>query len=79
VYKFARKYFHLPTNHTVIIDDAIAFVKRSRLKSIPDTYDYIVHDVFTGGVEPVELFTLEFMEGLRSLLRDDGAIAIVRI
>jgi len=79
VYKFARKHFHFPTNHTAVIDDAVAFVERSRLKSIPDTYDYIVHDVFTGGVEPLELFTLEFMEGLRSLLKDDGAIAIVRI
>jgi spermidine synthase len=48
------------------------------MKPGPTKYDYIVHDVFTGGVEPVELFTLEFMEGLGSLLKDDGVIAIVR-
>jgi spermidine synthase len=41
-------------------------------------YDYIVHDVFTGGVEPADLFTVEFIKGLGSLLKDDGAIAIVR-
>ncbi|KOS22691.1 hypothetical protein ESCO_003816 [Escovopsis weberi] len=40
------------------------------------TFDYIVHDVFTGGAEPVDLFTLEFLQNLHNLLSDDGAIAI---
>lgn len=42
-------------------------------------YDYIVHDVFTGGAEPLELFTLEFLRDLKSLLKEDGVIAIVRV
>jgi hypothetical protein len=33
--------------------------------------------VFTGGAEPVDLFTLEFLQGLGDLLKPDGVIAIV--
>lgn len=76
VYKFALQHFHFPTNHTAVIDDAVSFVETARHDS--KKYDYIIHDVFTGGVEPVELFTLEFMQGLDALLEDDGVIAIVR-
>jgi hypothetical protein len=39
-------------------------------------YDYIIHDVFTGGAEPVDLFTLEFLSGLHQMLKPDGVIAI---
>lgn len=53
------------------------FVKKATSKPTHPKYDYIVHDVFTGGAEPIELFTVEFLEGLKSLLKDDGAIAIV--
>ena len=76
VHKFAGEYFHLPPNHIAEIEDATTFVERSR-KSNPAQYDYIVHDVFTGGTEPVELFTLEFIRGLHALLKPDGVIAIV--
>ena len=41
------------------------------------TYDYIIHDVFTGGAEPLDLFTVEFLTDLASLLDPDrGVIAI---
>lgn len=40
-------------------------------------YDYIVHDVFTGGAEPAALFTLEFLGGLEKLLAANGVIAVV--
>ncbi|RAL06073.1 spermidine synthase [Aspergillus ibericus CBS 121593] len=72
VHKFATEYFHLPSNHIAVIEDATTFVKRTP----PAQYDYIVHDVFTGGAEPLELFTLEFLENLGALLKDDGVIAI---
>ena len=42
-----------------------------------DRYDFIIHDVFTGGVEPMELFTASFLTGLGNLLTVDGTIAIV--
>jgi spermidine synthase len=70
------KWFELPTNHTAVISDAVPWVA-DMAKARPETYDYIVHDVFTGGVEPTALFTLEFLEGLYKLLKEDGSIAIV--
>ncbi|KAL4821187.1 S-adenosyl-L-methionine-dependent methyltransferase [Aspergillus spinulosporus] len=76
VHKYALQYFDLPENHTPVIEDARAFVQRSRNAPQLKQYDYIVHDVFTGGAEPVELFTYEFISGLHALLKDDGVIAI---
>ncbi|KAF5019444.1 hypothetical protein F66182_8552 [Fusarium sp. NRRL 66182] len=74
VHEFAEKYFGLRENNPAAIADAVSYtadlVKQSK------TYDYIVHDVFTGGAEPVDLFTLEFLQGLGDLLKPDGVIAI---
>ncbi|KAJ5908136.1 hypothetical protein N7495_000818 [Penicillium taxi] len=75
VYKFATEYFNLPSNHISAIEDATKFVKKAQ-KNPSSQYDYIVHDVFTGGAEPAELFTWEFLTDLRDLLKDDGVIAI---
>lgn len=79
MYNYANTYFQLPPNHTIVIEDAVAFVDRK--SHIPmsrrQTYDFIVHDVFTGGAEPVDLFTYEFLTGLYNLLKWDGIIAIV--
>ena len=78
VYKFARKYFNLPEKHMPIIGDAVHLVADAQARNIATRYDYIIHDVFTGGAEPVELFTYEFLSGLNFLLKDDGMVAIVR-
>ncbi|KAJ5381632.1 uncharacterized protein N7496_004060 [Penicillium cataractarum] len=75
VHKYATQYFNLPSNHIAAIEDATQFVKRAKKSSSPQ-YDYIIHDVFTGGAEPAELFTYEFLTDLSSLLKDDGVIAI---
>ncbi|EXJ79747.1 hypothetical protein A1O3_08030 [Capronia epimyces CBS 606.96] len=75
VHEFAVKYFALPHNHSYLIGDAVAAVRNANA-SEADSYDYIIHDVFTGGAEPVELFTTEFLAGLHMLLRPDGVIAI---
>ncbi|CAG8041677.1 unnamed protein product [Penicillium salamii] len=76
VHKFATQYFNLPSKHIPVIQDAVKFVKNAESSSKSPQYDYIVHDVFTGGAEPAELFTYEFLTGLHSLLKDDGVIAI---
>ncbi|RXG42111.1 hypothetical protein VDGE_10080 [Verticillium dahliae] len=75
VHEFASKYFQLPKNHTAVIDDAVSYTA-SLVNDAEAQYDYIVHDVFTGGAEPIPLFTLEFLQGLSSLLKPDGVIAI---
>lgn len=75
VHEFAVKYFGLQENSPPALTDAVAHTRK--LADEAKTYDYIVHDVFTGGAEPVELFTLEFLQGLNSLLKPDGVIAVV--
>jgi spermidine synthase len=75
VYDFASKYFDLPANHTAVISDAVPYASLS--VGLGKQFDYIIHDVFTGGAEPIDLFTFEFLNDLRSLLRPNGVIAIV--
>ena len=85
VYRFACEHFGLPLNHTAYLSDAEAWVDlmaeaTTEAPSIgqtpPRKYEYIMHDVFTGGAEPLALFTKEFLTKLRSLLRSNGVIAI---
>ncbi|KAF2023498.1 S-adenosyl-L-methionine-dependent methyltransferase [Setomelanomma holmii] len=75
VHHYATKYFDLSPNHTAVIDDAVSYVAR-KSASVRETFDYIIHDVFTGGAEPVSLFTTEFLTGLHELLKEDGVVAI---
>ncbi|KAF2196827.1 spermine/spermidine synthase family protein [Delitschia confertaspora ATCC 74209] len=75
VHHYATKYFGLSPNHTAVIDDAIYYVGE-KSKTTPASYNYIIHDVFTGGAEPEHLFTQEFLQGLRDLLTEDGVAAI---
>ena len=77
VHEFALKYFQLPSNHKGVIEDAVAYASRSANDADGKRYDYIVHDVFTGGAEPIALFTLEFLQDLNTLLKPEGVIAIV--
>lgn len=79
MHRFATQYFNLPSNHISVIEDAVQFVQKAESSSNPTQYDYIIHDVFTGGAEPAELFTYEFLSGLNSLLKEDGVIAIVSL
>ncbi|KAE8444237.1 hypothetical protein EG329_000737 [Mollisiaceae sp. DMI_Dod_QoI] len=76
VHKFATKYFALPKNHTPVIADAVSYA--SEMAQAGAQYDYVVHDVFTGGAEPVELFTLEFLQDLNTILKPGGVIAIIK-
>ncbi|WAO85725.1 Hypothetical protein NCS54_00297300 [Fusarium falciforme] len=74
VHEFAQKYFNMRQNNPPAIADAVSYT--ANLVNQSKSYDYIVHDVFTGGAEPVDLFTLEFLQGLGTLLKPDGVIAI---
>jgi hypothetical protein len=81
VVDFAHQYFALPEEGkglNTVVEDAVSFAERSAAGAGDGegTYDYIVHDVFTGGAEPVALFTLEFLSNLASLLKPNGVIAI---
>ncbi|KAI9757453.1 MAG: hypothetical protein M4579_003469 [Chaenotheca gracillima] len=76
VYQYAKDFFDLPPKHSVFLGDAVDFVHAIGQTTEFRQYDYIVHDVFTGGAEPAELFTVEFLTGLRDLLKSDGVVAI---
>lgn len=76
---FANRYFQLPSNHTAVVEDAVTYTDRLVSEQAPDAqgqFDYIMHDVFTGGAEPISLFTVEFLQNLHSLLKPSGVIAI---
>jgi len=75
VHHFAVKHFGLPRNHFGYIGDAVTVVETTKSEK-QEYYDYIIHDVFTGGAEPVDLFTLEFLSNLNSILKPEGVIAI---
>lgn len=75
MHEFASKYFQLPPNHTAVIQDAVSYTDALAAQT-PEAFDYIVHDVFTGGAEPIPLFTLEFLQNLHALLKPSGVIAI---
>jgi spermidine synthase len=77
VHEFAVKYFSLPPNHNAVIADAASYTSELANKTY-EKFDYIVHDVFTGGAEPVDLFTVEFISNLKTILNPGGVIAIVR-
>lgn len=75
VHEYATKYFNLPKNHKAVIEDAVSYA--AVIAKTDEKYDYIVNDVFTGGAEPVDLFTVEFLTDLNTILKPGGVIAIV--
>ncbi|KAK3722950.1 hypothetical protein LTR37_002095 [Vermiconidia calcicola] len=75
VHDYATKYFGLPANHTAVIRDAVSWVGETASEG-KDKYDYVVHDVFTGGAEPLALFTVTFLRNLRALLKPHGVVAL---
>ncbi|RMZ74996.1 hypothetical protein DV737_g5547, partial [Chaetothyriales sp. CBS 132003] len=76
VHRYAVEYFSLPHNHSIYLGDAVAAVKANVNKNQTKIFTHVIHDVFTGGAEPIQLFTLEFLSGLRDLMTDDGVVAI---
>lgn len=52
--------------------DAVTFVDNAQTK-----YDFIVHDVFSGGNVNPSLFTLDFIQKLKYLLKEDGVLTLV--
>ncbi|KFY11669.1 hypothetical protein V492_04338 [Pseudogymnoascus sp. VKM F-4246] len=75
VLEYAVKYFDLAPNHNAVIDDAVHYAAQVA-NDTTQRFDYIIHDVFTGGAEPIALFTDEFLRNLHRALKPDGVIAI---
>ncbi|KDE04110.1 hypothetical protein MVLG_05403 [Microbotryum lychnidis-dioicae p1A1 Lamole] len=74
VYQYARDYYGVKNMRgEIALEDAIGFLSR---KQVQETYDYIIHDVFTGGTVPPSLFTMEAWALVKSALTPDGLVAI---
>jgi spermidine synthase len=76
VHEFAVKYFDFPPEINAKLTDAVSYTTDLVAEGV-EKFDYIVHDVFTGGAEPIDLFTVEFISNLKSLLTPNGVVAIV--
>jgi spermidine synthase len=75
VHRFAEKYFGLPRLDRVVYRDGRAFIEKSA--TIGEKWDFIVHDVFTGGSVPPHLFTLEMWTLTKAVLASHGVLAVV--
>ena len=47
-------------------------------KTPSETFDIVVHDVFSGGGVPAHLFSVGFWENLVKIMKPDGVVAVVR-
>ncbi|KAI9145408.1 S-adenosyl-L-methionine-dependent methyltransferase [Paraphysoderma sedebokerense] len=73
VVNFARDYFGLDTvKGHVFVQDGRDFVETSQL----GVYDYVIHDVFTGGSLPKSLFSFEVLLRIRQILKRDGVLSV---
>ncbi|OAV96654.1 hypothetical protein, variant 1 [Puccinia triticina 1-1 BBBD Race 1] len=76
VYEYAQKYFGFPTpDGGIFLEDARVYLDRQDAGGDGD-FDYIIHDVFTGGSVPSSLFTLECWRAIRAKLKVDGVLAV---
>ncbi|KAJ2707859.1 hypothetical protein FB645_000422 [Coemansia sp. IMI 203386] len=73
VHRAAEQFFDLPRNfNAVYLQDARRFIETA-----PDTrYNYIVHDVFTGGSVPASLFSNEAIEQVYRIMLPSGVMAM---
>jgi len=74
VVEFARKHFGFTTQGEVHTEDALVYLEKD-LSNKLGYYDIIVHDVFSGSLEP-RLFTLETLQKLDILLNKDGMLVL---
>ncbi|KZT12729.1 uncharacterized protein LAESUDRAFT_719024 [Laetiporus sulphureus 93-53] len=88
VYDAARHFFALPKPDRLVIKDAATWI-RQQTGELNDTreaggvehgekeqYDIVVHDVFSGGSLPSHLFTMEFWNSTKAILKADGVLAV---
>ena len=85
VYDAARIYFGLPEpgEGKLFLQDARGFTwqRKRKLESGEDLprFDVVIHDVFSGGGVPGHLFTSEFWDDLKGIMKEDGVVAVVRM
>ncbi|EGG10495.1 uncharacterized protein MELLADRAFT_93485 [Melampsora larici-populina 98AG31] len=85
VYKYAREYFGMiQPNGGIYLEDIRVYLNRNlandeskdRQETVMDKFDYVIHDVFTGGMVPADLFVKSFWIDLKKVLKIDGVLVI---
>ncbi|KAH9948365.1 S-adenosyl-L-methionine-dependent methyltransferase [Amylocystis lapponica] len=78
VYDAARRYFGLPepAPDRLVLRDPRSWVRERRDALAQELFDVVVHDVFSGGGSPGHLFTQQFWEDVKGVMRADGVIAV---
>ncbi|KAK4054190.1 hypothetical protein OIV83_001216 [Microbotryomycetes sp. JL201] len=73
VHEHARRWFGLgAASGGVHLEDARTYLSRGT----SEEFDYIIHDVFTGGALPSKLFTKECWQDVKSVMTREGIVAI---
>lgn len=67
----ARRYFGLPPDSTVIVDDGRHYIRNSRQR-----YDLIIFDVYQAEIPPAHMLTVETFRELQQRLNPGGFIVI---
>ena len=73
VYDYAIDYFKLEKKHNIYIQDGRRFIENAPSRK----YNYVLHDVFTGGSVPSSLFSTKALEQIKRIMKDDGVLALV--
>ncbi|KAJ4479319.1 spermidine synthase [Lentinula aciculospora] len=83
VYNAARKFFGLPDlgHNNVFLEDARRWAARKHVESQKTgnettLYDIVIHDCFSGGGVPQQLFSVEFLEDLKKVMHPEGIIVL---
>jgi spermidine synthase len=84
VYHAASTYLDLQEPDEVSLEDGLQAVtaRADRLRPLQSSghsglSDLVIHDCFTGGSVPLELFTLEFWADLALSIKPDGILVVV--
>ncbi|KAI9207034.1 S-adenosyl-L-methionine-dependent methyltransferase [Polychytrium aggregatum] len=72
IFQYAQEYFDFPEPSSVYFEDGRKFVEKTQA----DTYDYVIHDVFTGGAVPAHLFSVEALQHIKRILKSDGVLVL---
>lgn len=86
VFNYANEWFDLTTGidtkpgtvkTRIFLDDALHIIPA--LIAQDCSYDFIMHDVFTGGLLEPKLFSRSFLRQINRLMKPDGVLGMVRV
>lgn len=74
VARFAWRYFGVRGPRVDVLDATKYLDRAQRDKTA--RFDYVVHDVFTGGAVPLPMFSIATLRAVRKVMLDDGVLAL---